>query len=90
MERSPRTDDEKFYIPGALTLFSEDDLLNQAQGYVHYNNLREHSSLGYQTPFHHLKKQMPQIDDRIRFGQSIIFEDVAVKLGPWSEYNVLA
>jgi len=31
----------------------------------YYNNIREHSSLDYQAPYQHLKKQMPEIDDKI-------------------------
>ncbi|MEW6232849.1 MAG: transposase, partial [Chloroflexota bacterium] len=37
-----------------------------------------------------LKQQLPEIDDIIRYVQPIILDDVAVKLGPWSGYNVLA
>jgi len=34
--------------------------------------------------------QMPGIDDKMRYVQPIILDNVSVKLGPWSGYNVLA
>ena len=91
LERSHRTDDDEFYIPRVFTLKGEKDLLNESLGYIYYyNNLREHSSLGDQTPFEYLKKQIPAIDDTIRYVRPIILDDVSVSLGPWSGYNVLA
>jgi hypothetical protein len=91
LERSHRTDDEEFYIPRVLKLKSEADLLDEALGYnYYYNNVREHSSLGYRTPYQHLKQQLPEIDDHIRFVIPILLDKVAVALGPWSGYNVLA
>jgi transposase-like protein len=91
LERSHRTDDEEFYIPRVLQLKSEKDLLNEALGYIYYyDNLRGHSSLNYQTPFAHLKSQMPDIDDKIRFVIPVMLDDVSVRLGPWSGYHVLA
>ena len=90
-ERSHRTDDEEFYIPRALTLTSPQKLLEEATGYLYYyNNLREHSSLGDRTPFQHLKRCLPGLDERIRFAVPILLDKVAVHLGPWSGYNVLA
>ena len=66
-------------------------MLDETLGYIYYyNNLREHLSLNYQTPFVYLKKQEPSIDDTIRFVQPFILDDVSVKLGSWSGYNVLA
>jgi len=91
LERSHRTDDDEFYKLRALALSSEQDLLEEAMGYIYYyNNLREHSSLDYQTPFAYLKQQQPEIDDAIRYVQPIMLDKVAVALGPWSGYNVLA
>lgn len=91
LERSHRTDDEEFYIPRVLQIKSKKDLLNEALGYIYYyNNVREHSSLDYQIPYQYLKMQLPEIDDNIRYVQPIILDDVSVKLGPWSGYNVLA
>jgi putative transposase len=91
LERSHRTDDDEFYIPRALYLKSENDLLQEAFGYMYYyNNVREHSALDYQTPFGYLKGKMPDLDDGIRYVVPIILDDVSVKLGPWSGYNVLA
>ncbi len=91
LERSHRTDDDEFYIPRTFKIESESDLLNESLNYIHYyNNVREHSSLGYQTPFAFLQKQLPEIDDRIRFVQPFILDDVSVRLGDWSGYYVLA
>jgi transposase-like protein len=91
LERSHRTDDEEFYIPRTLTLKSEDDLLHEATGYIYYyNNLREHSALGYQPPYLYLKQQLPDLDHNIRLVVPILLDEVAVALGPWSGYNVLA
>ena len=68
LERSHRTDNEEFYIPRVLKIRSEKDLLDEALGYIYYyNNMREHSSLNYQTPYQHLKKYLPEVDRNIRF-----------------------
>ncbi len=70
---------------------SEASLLNEATGYIYYyNNLRQHSSLSYQTPFSCLKAQLPDIDDTMRFVIPIMLDKVSVHLGPWSGYYVLA
>ena len=91
LERSHRTDDDEFYIPRVFKIKSEKDLLDEALGYnYYYNNLREHSSLKYKTPFEHLKHQMPQVDDNIKFVIPIMLDKVSVELGPWSGYHVLA
>ena len=91
LERSHRTDDEEFYIPRALQITSEETLLDEALGYLYYyNNLREHSSLSYQTPYQTLKHRLPHVSDDIRFVIPIMLDKVAVQLGPWSGYNVLA
>jgi hypothetical protein len=41
-------------------------------------------------PFSYLKAQLPDIDDKIRFVIPIMLDKVAVELGPWSGYHVLA
>lgn len=56
----------------------------------YYDNVREHSSLSYQTPFAYLKSQLPDLDDKIRFVIPIMLDKVSVELGPWSGYHVLA
>ena len=53
----------------------------------HYNNVREHSSVDYQTPFAYLNQKQPEIDDNLRHVQFFILDDVSVTLGPWSGYN---
>ena len=91
LERSHRTDDDEFYKLRALSFHNEQALLDEAMGYIYYyNNVREHSSLDYQTPFAHLKQLQPDIDDHLRLVQPFILDDVSVELGPWSGYNVLA
>lgn len=91
LERSHRTDDDEFYKLRASLIHSEEDLLDEATGYIYYyNNLREHSSLDDQTPYAYLKKHLPDIDDDIRLQQPFLLDEVAVALGPWSGYNVLA
>jgi transposase len=90
LERSHRTDDDEFYKLRALAFHNEQDLLEEALGYIYYyNNLREHSSLDYSTPFAYLKQQLPHIDDHIRCFQPFMLDDVSVKLGQWSGYNLL-
>ncbi len=56
----------------------------------YYDNVREHSSLSYQTPFAYLKSQLPDLDDKIRFVIPIMLGKVSIELGPWSGYHVLA
>jgi len=91
LERSHRTDGDEFYIPGATTIRSDAELLDKALGYIYYsNNLREHSSPGFQPLFFYLGTQLPEIDDRIRFVIPITLDKVAVETGPWSGYHVLA
>ena len=61
------TNDDKFYIPRVMKGKSEAELLDGAMGYIYYyDNMMEHYALKYQTPFAHLKSQLPEIDDRIR------------------------
>lgn len=91
LERSHLTDDREFYIPRALQFTSPQRLFEEATGYLYYyNTLREHSSLDYSTPFQTLKAHLPQVDDRIRYVFHILLDNVAVQLGPWSGYNLLA
>lgn len=91
LERSHKTDDEEFYCLRSHLIKSKRDLCEEGLKYIYYyNNLRKHSSLGRKTPFQHLKEQMPQINDNIRLVRPFILDEVAVKLGPWSGYHVLA
>jgi hypothetical protein len=74
-----------------MRIRSNADLIDEALGYIYYyNNLREHSSLKFKTPFSYLRAQLPDIDDKIRFVIPIMLDEVSVKLGPWSGYHVLA
>jgi hypothetical protein len=60
-------------------------------GYVYYyNNVREHSALGYRTPFQALNEQLPQLGDDARCPPPFILEEVSTDIGPWSGYNLLA
>ncbi len=91
LERSHRTDDDEFYIPRAMMVKSDADLLDEALGYIYYyNNLREHSAIDFKTPFSCLKVHLPYVDDKIRFVIPIMLDKVAVELGPSSGYHVLA
>ncbi len=82
---------KSFIYPEFLRIKSEADLLNEAMGYIYYyNNIREHSSLNYQTPFTYLGTQLPEINDKMRFVIPIMLDKVSVELGPWSGYHVLA
>jgi len=91
LERSHLTDDQEFYIPRAFQLTSPQRLLEEATGYLYYyNTLRAHSALDYRTPFQALQAHLPQLDPRIRLVVPILLDSVAVQLGPWSGYNVLA
>jgi len=74
-----------------MAIESEADLLHEAMGCIYYyDNVREHSALNYHTPFSYLKTQLPDIDDKIRFVIPIILDKVAVDLGHWGGYHVLA
>ena len=91
MERSHRTDDEEFYLPRIQTITNNQQFYREALNYLYYyNNVRKHSSLAGQTPYATLKRQLPDIDARIRVVPPIILDRVSVELGPWSGYNVLA
>jgi hypothetical protein len=91
LERSHRTDDDEFYRLRSLNFHSEAGLLDEALHYIYYyNNVREHSSLDYSTPFAHLRQHCPEVSDNIRYFQPFILDDVSVKLGQWSGYNLLA
>ena len=91
LERSHRTDDEEFYIPRVFNVKSERDLLYESHGYIYYyNNLREHSSLDYKTPFEYLKQQLPELNENMKYAQPILLDDVSSSIGEWSGYNVLA
>ena len=91
VERSHRTDDDEFYIPRTFQFRCEDDLLDEAMGYIYYyNNVREHSSLDYKSPFQVLKENLPQVHDSIRFIIPVMLDKASVEIGPWSGYNVLA
>ena len=79
VERSHRTDDDEFYIPRVTHIQNEQDLPDEAMGYVYYcNNIRDHPALGYETPFANLKRQMPDLDDSIHAPIPALLDKVAV------------
>ena len=90
LERSHRTDDEEFYIPRILSIPNKETFFIEAMNYIYYyNNVRKHTSLKKQTPYGYLKKHL-LLDDTIRFVPPIFLDKIAVNLGPWSGYHVLA
>ena len=91
VERSHRTDDDEFYIPRILSINSPKEFFFEAMNYLYYYNaVRRHSSLSRQSPFTHLKKTTSGIDDKIRFVPPIFLDYIAVNLGDWSGYHLLA
>ena len=91
VERSHLTDDTEFYCLRTQYIKSADQLCSEAMKYVYYyNNVRRHSSINKQTPASYLLKQKPYLNDKIRLVRPIMLDSAAVKLGPWSGYNVLA
>lgn len=91
LERSHRTDDEEFYIPRVMSISTEQELLDEALNYVYYyNNVREHSALGYRTPFEALSSQLPNVASDIRSPPPFLLDDVSTDIGPWSGYHLLA
>ena len=91
VERSHLTDDDEFYIPRTFKFRCEVDLLDEAMGYMYYyNNVREHSSLVYKSPFQALKENSPQVKDSIRFIIPVMLDKASVEIGPLCGYNVLA
>jgi hypothetical protein len=92
LERSHRTDDDEFYIPRVQDIPNRQEWFKEAFNYMYYYNVvRRHSKLkDRQTPFHYLKQQLPDIDDRIRLVPPVILDKISVDLGPWSGYHLLA
>lgn len=91
LERSHRTDDDEFYIPRLLSIQDRQEFYREALNYLYYyNNVRKHSSLGRLTPFQHLSSQLPTIDARIRIVPPLFLDNIAVELGSWSGYHLLA
>jgi transposase len=91
VERSHRTDDEEFYIPRLLSIHSQKDFFLEAMNYLYYYNVvRKHSSLQRRSPWQHLTATAPDLDAKIRFVPPILLDDIAVQLGDWSGYHLLA
>jgi transposase len=91
LERSHRTDDDEFYIPRILHISNRESFFTEAMNYIYYyNNVRKHSSLNKNTPYATVYEQHPEVNDKIRFVPPIFLDKVAVELGAWSGYHVLA
>ena len=91
VERSHRTDDEEFYIPRLLSIRSQKQFFLEAMNYLYYYNVvRKHSSLQRHSPFQHLTATTPDLDAKIKFVPPILLDNVAVQLGDWSGYHLLA
>jgi len=56
----------------------------------YYNAVRKHSSLQRLSPWQHLVATSPDLDARIRFVPPILLDNIAVQLGDWSGYHLLA
>jgi hypothetical protein len=68
--------------PRYIKITSEKDLLDEVLGYIHYyNNVREYSSLNYQTSYQYLKKQLPKVDSYIRLVIAIMLDKVSSEIG---------
>lgn len=91
VERSHRTDDEEFYIPRLLSIPYKKDFFLEAMNYLYYYNVvRKHSSLQRRSPWEHLVTVSPDLDAKIRFVPPILLDNIAVQLGDWSGYYLLA
>ncbi|MDI9530185.1 MAG: hypothetical protein QM231_00385, partial [Chloroflexota bacterium] len=88
---SHRTDDEEFYIPRLLSIPYKKDFFLEAMNYLYYYNVvRKHSSLQRRSPWEHLVTVSPDLDAKIRFVPPILLDNIAVQLGDWSGYYLLA
>jgi hypothetical protein len=56
----------------------------------YYNAVRKHSSLQRLSPWQHLASNSPDLDAKIRFVPPILLDNIAVQLGDWSGYHLLA
>ena len=91
IERSHRTDDDEFYIPRILSIDSPKDFFFEAMNYLYYYNVhRRHSSLGRLPPYSYLSKSVTGLDDKIKFIPPIFLDYLAVQLGDWCGYHLLA
>ena len=91
LERSHRTDDEEFYMPRIQHIGDNTQFYQEAFNYLYYYNcVRAHSGIQRQTPFSVLKRDMPHIDDTIKYVPPIFLDKLSVDLGTWSGYHVLA
>jgi transposase len=91
LERSHRTDDDEFYIPRILKINNRQDLFAEAFNYLYYYNaVRKHSGINRDTPVRRLQNLEPLLDAKIKYVPPLILDNLAVDLGPWSGYHLLA
>lgn len=91
LERSHRTDDEEFYMPRIHHIADNTQFYHEAFNYLYYYNcVRKHGGLQRETPFSILKRDLPHIDDTIKYVPPIYLDQLSIDLGPWSGYHVLA
>ena len=91
LERSHRTDDDEFYIPRILNITNRQELFTEAFNYLYYYNVvRKHSGINRDTPIRRLLNLEPLLDARIKYVPPLLLDNLAVDLGPWSGYHLLA
>ncbi len=77
--------------PAFSRLIHPKDFFFEAMNYLYYYNVhRRHSSLGRLPPYSYLSKSVTGLDDKIKFIPPIFLDYLAVQLGDWCGYHLLA